>query len=246
MIGNSTSSRSERRHEPSGEIVVAIDGPAGAGKSSVAKRLAESLGFDFLDTGAMYRCVTLFCQRNQIPLDDPQAVLESMESICIEMEGEQVIMNGLDVTVDIRDPSVTRDVKWVADNQKVRAILVEQQRRWAAGKRLVTEGRDQGTVAFPQAACKIYLTASSLERARRRQRQLNEQGKQESLESILNEQELRDQQDRTRPQGGLAKADGAIELLTDGMSEEQVIAKMVDIVESALGWDPTTQGGPCR
>jgi cytidylate kinase/pantoate ligase/cytidylate kinase len=215
-------------------VIVTIDGPAGAGKSSVAHRLAKELGFDFLDTGAMYRCVTLAALRSSAEGDvtraDVAAVLQGLE---IRLEGDLVFLNDQDVTQAIRAPEVTRSIRPIADNPSVRQKLVQLQRSWAAGRHCVTEGRDQGTVAFPNAACKIYLTASPEERARRRVAQLTDQKIPCSYEEILGQQNQRDREDMDRPVGPLKQADDALVVVTDGMSEDQVLEELLAIVRHA-------------
>jgi len=211
-------------------MIVTIDGPAGAGKSSVAKRLSKVLGFSFLDTGAMYRCVTLACLRRNIPLRDPSAVAQIAMDLAIELREDSVWMDGEDVTIAIRTPEVTRSIKAIADNLQVRAAMVQAQRRWVEGKDVVTEGRDQGTVAFPDAPCKIFLTASPEERARRRLRQLLDAGMDADYDEILRLQQERDENDMKRPTGGLRPASNAITVNTDGMQEDDVLQRLLEIV----------------
>ncbi len=212
-------------------MIVTIDGPAGAGKSSVAKRLAQEIGFDFLDTGAMYRCVTLVCLRQELSLAESVRVAEIARSIQIEIRGQTVHLNGEDVSESIRHPKITKSIRPVADNVAVREAMVESQRRWVNGRDVVTEGRDQGTVAFPNAECKIFLTATSEERARRRVAQLIELGVDASYDEILEAQNLRDAQDTQRESGGLKPAIDAVTVWTDGMSEEEVLRRLVAIVD---------------
>ena len=213
-------------------MIVTIDGPAGAGKSSVAKRLAREIGFEFLDTGAMYRCVTLVCLRRKLDLQNVIEVANIAREIQIELIASKVLLDGEDVSEAIRTPNVTKSIRAVADNQAVRESMVAAQRRWTIGKNAVTEGRDQGTVAFPNAECKIFLTASSEERARRRVAQLLDLGVDVSYEEVLELQDLRDSQDTQRESGGLKKATDSITVSTDGMSEEDVLRKLVAIVGS--------------
>ncbi|MEQ1827943.1 MAG: (d)CMP kinase [Pirellula sp.] len=213
-------------------MIVTIDGPAGAGKSTVAKRLARELGFDFLDTGAMYRCVTLACLRRKISLDDAVGVVAVARECRIELKGNKSFLDGEDVSEAIRTPSVTKAIRSIADNQQVREKLVAAQRKWTLGKDAVTEGRDQGTVAFPNAECKIFLTASPEERARRRVAQLIELGVDVSYDEVLELQNQRDAQDTQRESGGLRPALDAETLWTDGMTEDEVLRSLVQMVEN--------------
>lgn len=213
-------------------MIVTIDGPAGAGKSSVARKLADALGFAFLDTGAMYRCVTLQCIEQGIDLNDAQSVAEIARDCEIEFRDNGVFANGTDVTDAIRDVAVSNSIKFIADNTRVRELMVKAQQTWAVGKDAVTEGRDQGTVVFPAAECKIFLTASAEERAARRCRQLLAMNKEADYESILASQKERDQHDASRPVGGLVAASDAIHVSTDTLSEEQVLDRLISIVRS--------------
>jgi cytidylate kinase len=211
-------------------MIVTIDGPAGAGKSSVARKLADSLGFAFLDTGAMYRCVTLQCLERGVELSDPNGVVEVARNCKIEFRDKGVFANGVDVTDAIRDVAVSSAIKFIADNIDVRELMVKAQQSWAVGKNAVTEGRDQGTVVFPAAECKIFLTASAEERAARRCRQLLAMNKEADYEAILSAQKERDQHDSSRPVGGLVAAKDALHVNTDCLSEEQVLERLIDIV----------------
>ena len=213
-------------------VIVTIDGPAGAGKSSVAKRLAKEIEFEFLDTGAMYRCVTLACLRQQLELTQIDAVAALAKSILIEFAAGRVYMNGQDVSEEIRKPSITQSIRHIADNASVREAMVDLQRRWTDARNVVTEGRDQGTVAFPEADCKIFLTATPEERAHRRVAQLIELGMDADYVEILEQQNLRDSQDTKRESGGLKAAADAITVWTDGMSEEQVLQSLIEIVQA--------------
>ncbi len=212
-------------------VIVTIDGPAGAGKSSVAKRLAKEIGFEFLDTGAMYRCVTLSCIRQHLPLTHVDEIAAVARRVQIELKGSRVFLDGEDVSQEIRRPSITQSIRPVADNKAVREAMVASQRRWTEGRDVVTEGRDQGTIAFPNADCKIYLTATPEERARRRVGQLIELGIDADYSEILEMQNQRDQHDTQRESGGLKAAQDSITLWTDGMSEEQVLESLIEIVQ---------------
>jgi cytidylate kinase len=215
-------------------MIVAIDGPAGAGKSTITRTLARRLGFAFLDTGAMYRAVTLAAMRRGAAWDDGAALARVAEEVVIALDGDQVLLDGEDVSEAIRAPAVTAAIASVADNTQVRRRLVEQQRRIAEGKNIVTEGRDQGTVAFPDAECKIFLTASPEERARRRLDELRSRGQEATLEEVLADQNERDRRDQSRPVGRLMKAADAVEVCTDGLTPDDVVARLEDIVRNIL------------
>mgnify|MGYP001194940727 CR=1 FL=1 len=219
-------------------MIVTIDGPAGAGKSSVARALAAELGFDFLDTGAMYRSVAWLALQSQVSWDDSDHIVSLVSPMDLVLDGNRVILNGEDVSQAIRDPRVGKVIHHVADNQGVRDQLVQLQRRLAAGKDMVTEGRDQGSVAFPDAECKVFLVASPEERARRRAAQLADQGTIVSWQDVLVQQNDRDERDRCRPVGGLEPAEDAIQFSTDGMSVEQVVESLKTLVRSRISDHP--------
>ena len=211
-------------------FVVAIDGPAGSGKSTASRQLAERLGFDFLDTGALYRCVTLAVLRAGVDSRNSADVSRLAGQLDIRLRGDSVWLDGEDVTDAIRTPEVSAAIGSIADNEKVRDQLTILQRQLVSGKRAVTEGRDQGTVVFYDSPCKIFLTASDQERARRRCEELASKGIDLSLEEVLAQQRSRDAEDCNRRVGGLKKADDAELLITDGMSLAEVVDRMVEIV----------------
>jgi cytidylate kinase len=215
-------------------MIVTLDGPAGAGKSTVARALAQRLGFRFLDTGAMYRAVALAGARSSVDWADPAALVELTRQIKIELESDRVLLDGDDVTLEIRTTDVTAMTHYAANNPGVRAILVEEQRRIAGNDDLVTEGRDQGTVVFPQAECKIYLTASPRERALRRHRELLARGEEVPFDELLAQQNQRDHSDASRSVGPLARPADAIDLCTDGLSQEEVIDRLEAIVRERM------------
>jgi cytidylate kinase len=215
-------------------MIVTIDGPAGAGKSTVTRQLAQRLDFEFLDTGAMYRAVTWSAMQRGIDLNDQAALQKIAEEIEIAFEDDQVLVDGENVSEAIRQPEVTRNVVKIADAPAVRERLVQLQRRVAESGNFVCEGRDQGTVAFPDAFCKIYLTASSHSRAIRRAEQLAESGQYVDFDQVVREQDLRDRQDLNRKVGRLMKASDAIEVDTDHQSLEQVVARLVSIVKARM------------
>jgi CMP/dCMP kinase len=211
-------------------MIVTIDGPAGAGKSSAARELARRLGFRFLDTGAMYRAVTLAARERGYDLSDGDQLARLVGEIHVELVGDRVLLDGNDVTTAIRKFDITTVIHYAADNGAVRDQLVVWQRAAAAGSDVVTEGRDQGTVVFPDAECKIFLTADEQERAQRRHRDLVARGEEIAFEEVLAHQRLRDQRDLSRAVGALRKADDAIEVSTDGLTPDEVVARLEKIV----------------
>lgn len=213
-------------------MIVTIDGPAGAGKSSAARRLAERLGFRFLDTGAMYRAVALAGQRHGVDWEDPAALAAITERLQLDLADNRILMDGEDVTAAIRTLEITTLTQYAADNQAVRSRLTDLQRAFAQGQNVVTEGRDQATVVFPGAECKIFLTAGEEERARRRFFDLQARGEEVDLDEVLRKQRLRDQRDVERKFGGLAKSDDSIEVCTDGLTPEQVVDRLEEVVRS--------------
>ena len=210
-------------------MILTIDGPAGAGKSSVTRKLAERLGFQFLDTGAMYRAVTWAAMEAATDLNDEPSLIRLVESLDLQLSDDAVIVNGLDVTDKIRQREVTLKVSAIADSIPIRQHLVELQRRIVATGDYVCEGRDQGTVVFPDAVCKIYLTASPEQRAQRRMDQLIAAGQFVDYDQILREQAIRDRQDESRPFGALARAEDAVEVNTDHKSMDEVVGELEQI-----------------
>lgn len=215
-------------------MIVTIDGPAGAGKSSAAKALAQRLGFDFLDTGAMYRAVTLAAQQAGISLEDQDQLGALLLELCLEMPAGRVILNGTDVSEAIRTPQITALSKSVANSLVVRQHLSRLQRQIAAGRNLITEGRDQGTIVFPDAGCKFFLTADPGERARRRVRELQAKGQRVTLEDTLKAQTERDDRDLTRAIAPMVPAPDAIQLDSTALSLDEVVAAMEKIVRSRM------------
>jgi cytidylate kinase len=217
-------------------LVITIDGPAASGKSTVARLLAEKLGASFLDTGAMYRAVTLAAIEDRVDMSDEEELLGVLDNRRFQFAVHQgkivVCIDGVDVTEQIRRPEVTADARYIASAAKLREKLVEMQRQLAAReKKIVTEGRDQGTVVFPGADVKFFLTADVGERARRRQAELRAGDGSESLEQIQRAIEERDKSDQERAVGPLKPADDAVIIDTTDLSVEEVVEKLLRCVE---------------
>lgn len=200
-----------------------IDGPAGAGKSTVARRLAQRLHFQYLDTGAMYRAVTWSVLDAGIDPAHGEAVARVAANLNLEFKADRIWVDGRDVSREIREPRVTEAVSQVADHLPVRSQLVEIQRQIAARGDFVCEGRDQGTVAFPHADVKFFLTASVERRSIRRWQELREAGHEIELVELERQQRDRDSRDESRPVGGLRRAPDAIIVDTDQLDAEQVV-----------------------
>jgi cytidylate kinase len=203
-------------------MVIAIDGPAGAGKSSVARAVAAELGFTFLDSGAMYRCVALAAIERGVDLDDPAAQGRLAAGLEIELDGTRVLLDGREVSAAIREPGVTAAASRVSVHPGVREAMVARQRSLIAAGRYVAEGRDIGTAVSPEAPLKVFLTASGQERARRRAAQTGE-----DLESVLDAQRRRDTRDTEREHGALRAAADAVEIDTTELGLEQVVGRVV-------------------
>ena len=214
-------------------MIVTIDGPAGTGKSTVARMLAERLGFEFLNTGAMYRAVAYVCLQRHLDLGNETSVGEVANSLEILFSRNRLLLGNDDVTDSIRGQEVTQSASIVAANPIVRRRLVEMQRLVGRETNLVTEGRDQGTTVFPDAECKFFLTASPQERARRRQRELEAKGDFISLEDLMEQQELRDRRDETRLCSPLKPAPNAMIIDTTEMTLSHVASYLEQLVQRA-------------
>jgi CMP/dCMP kinase len=205
-------------------MVIAIDGPAGAGKSSVARGVAAELGFTYLDSGAMYRCVALAALEAGADLDDGEALGTLARRMDLRLDGLRVVLSDKDVSKAIREPEVTAAASRVSVHPPVREAMVVRQRELIAAGRYVAEGRDIGTVVSPEAPLKVFLTASDEERARRRAAQSGE-----NYESVLASQRDRDARDTEREHGALRAAADAVEIDTTGLGLDEVVARVVSL-----------------
>lgn len=218
-------------------FAIAIDGPAGAGKSSAAKAAAQALGFTYVDTGALYRTIALYMLEQGVELQDPAAVAAALPGVRVALkytpEGQRTLLNGRDVSDSIRTEEVSiATSRWVAHVPAVRAFLLDLQRELAARSDVVMDGRDIGTVILPGAQLKVFLTASAEERARRRTLQLRQAGEQADLARVLEEVERRDRQDA--PQLERLPPDG-VTLDTTGLSFDQVVQRLTDMARERMG-----------
>lgn len=209
------------------KIIIAIDGPAGSGKSTTARLVAQKLGYIYIDTGAMYRALTLKVIESGIDPNDESSIIKIAENTKIELTYEngnfKIILDGKDVSEKIRTPEVTSLVSIVSAHPKLRDIMVKKQRELGKNGGVVMDGRDIGTVVFPEADLKIFMTADVRERAKRRQKELEAQGFNVEIEKLIKEIEERDRFDSTREVGPLKKADDAIEIDTTNLTiDEQV------------------------
>jgi cytidylate kinase len=203
-------------------MVIAIDGPAGAGKSSVARAVAAELGITYLDSGAMYRCVALAAAEAGIGLDDGEALATLARGLAIGFDGRRVLLGERDVSAEIRAPKVTADASRVSVHPGVREALVARQRELIADADYVAEGRDIGTVVSPDSPLKVFLTASEQERARRRAAETGD-----DFAFVLDAQRRRDARDTEREHGALRAAEDAVELDTSSLSLEEVVGRVV-------------------
>lgn len=216
-------------------MIVTIDGPAGSGKSTAAKGLADRLGFEFLDTGAMYRCVAWAVMQKHVNPADEAAVVNVSRQIQISFTDAQVQVNDEEVTGLIRTPEVTEVASVVAQYPGVREELVRLQRDAASGTNMVSEGRDQGTVVFPDAFCKFFLFADPEERARRRHEELQSEGKDITVDEILQQIYQRDQRDEQRDVAPLKAADDALEINTSVLTIDEVLDQLEQTVRERIG-----------
>jgi CMP/dCMP kinase len=220
------------------KIIVAIDGPAGAGKSTVAKRLAKELGYTYMDTGAMYRAFALKARREGIDLDNESALRASLAGTNVELmekDGQpKVLLDGRDVTSEIRAPEMSQWASKISALKPVRERMVELQRALGTRGGVVVEGRDIGTVVFPGAEVKIFLTAGTQERGLRRFAELQAHGKDVTLEETLGEMKQRDRRDQERAVAPLRQAEDAVAVDSTGMSVDQVVEKIMKEIKKSI------------
>ena len=207
--------------------LIAIDGPSGVGKSTTARRVAVRLGWQYLDTGAMYRAAALALLRSGHGLEDRQALESLLAGLELAQEGTRIFLRGEDVSEAIRSQEVTRLVTPVSADARVREVLVDQQRRIGNRGRWVVDGRDIGTVVFTNACCKVFLTASPEARAQRRFLELQAKGQSPDLADVLADLHRRDSADRSRAVSPLRRADDAVELDSSDLSLDQVVDRIV-------------------
>lgn len=217
------------------EFIVTVDGPAGSGKSTIAKIIAKKYGFTYLDTGAMYRMIALYALENSISLDDTEAVEDMLKNTKLDIIGNQFFLNGKDVSEEIRTPRVSAIVSPVSAIKEVRVKLVDLQREISKGKSVILDGRDIGTVVFPNGDVKIFLVASPEERAKRRLKEYEEKGIEADYESVLASIKERDYLDSTRKESPLKKAEDAHEIDSSTMSIDEVVEAISKYIDEKIG-----------
>lgn len=217
------------------EFIVTVDGPAGSGKSTIAKIIAKKYGFTYLDTGAMYRMIALYALENRIDLQDSKAIETMLKNTKLDIVGNQFFLNGKDVSDEIRTPRVSAIVSPVSAIKEVRVKLVDLQREISKGKSVILDGRDIGTVVFPSGDVKIYLVASPEERAKRRLKEYEEKGVEADYESVLASIKERDFIDSTRKESPLKKAEDAHEIDSSTMSIDEVVEVISKYIDEKIG-----------
>ncbi|MEG0249711.1 MAG: (d)CMP kinase [Peptostreptococcus sp.] len=213
-------------------LIIAIDGPAGAGKSTISKLVSKRLDISYLDTGAMYRAVTYKCIIEGINTDDEKEVIKVCESSDVDFRDNQIYLDGKNVDVEVRKQEVSSKVSNVAKVKRVRELMVKRQREIGSKNDVILDGRDVGTCIFPNAKYKFYLSASPEERGRRRFEEMKAKGENVVLEEIIRDIERRDKIDSTREVSPLMKAEDAIEIDSTSMSINEVVDYIIDVVES--------------
>ncbi len=215
--------------------IIALDGPAGSGKSTIAKVIAKIFGLTYLDTGAMYRMVALYILENNIDFNNVADVENILNNIKVDIIDDKFILNGKDVSLEIRTPEVTKIVSPVSAIKAVRVKLVDLQREISKGKKVILDGRDIGTVVFPNADLKIFLVASPEERAKRRVKDYASKGITEDFETVLKDILERDHTDSTRKESPLKKAEDAIEVDTSFLNIEESVQAISNLIKEKIG-----------
>lgn len=215
--------------------IIALDGPAGSGKSTIAKVIAKNFGLTYLDTGAMYRMVALYILENNIDFNNVADVENILNNIKVDIIDDKFILNGKDVSLEIRTPEVTKIVSPVSAIKAVRVKLVDLQREISKGKKVILDGRDIGTVVFPNADLKVFLIASPEERAKRRVKDYASKGITEDFETVLKDILERDHTDSTRKESPLKKAEDAIEVDTSFLNIEESVQAISNLIKEKIG-----------
>ncbi|MGL4510399.1 (d)CMP kinase [Cetobacterium sp.] len=215
--------------------IIALDGPAGSGKSTIAKVIAKNFGLTYLDTGAMYRMVALYILENNIDFNNAADVENILNNIKVDIIDDKFILNGKDVSLEIRTPEVTKIVSPVSAIKAVRVKLVDLQREISKGKKVILDGRDIGTVVFPNADLKVFLVASPEERAKRRVKDYASKGITEDFETVLKDILERDHTDSTRKESPLKKAEDAIEVDTSFLNIEESVQAISNLIKEKIG-----------
>ncbi len=219
-------------------FIVGIDGPAGSGKGTVTKRVANKIGLINIDTGITYRCVALEVLNQNVSLDDKEKIIEIAESIKIEIDntpnGDIVFLNGKDVTKDIRSKEVTKIVSPVSSIKEVRFLMVDMQRKLAEGKNVIMEGRDICTYVFPNADVKIYLDASISERAKRRYKENQEKSIEMTYEEVYESIKNRDENDKAKEIGALKVAEDSVIVDTTSLTIDEVVDRIIEIIKTKM------------
>lgn len=214
------------------DLIVAVDGPAGSGKSTISKKIANKLNLTYLDTGAMYRMITYYVIKNNVDIENKNRLEEILDSLKLDIKEDRFFLNEQDISDEIRGVEVTNNVSKVAAVKIIREKLVDLQRSISRGKKVILDGRDIGTVVFPNADIKIFLIASASERAKRRLKDFQEKGIEHSYEEVLEEIIKRDKMDSERKESPLKKAEDAVEIDTSSMTIEEVSNTIIDLIKN--------------
>ena len=219
------------------KIIIALDGFSGTGKSSTARKVAHELDYAYIDSGAMYRATTYFFLENNVDPDNLEEVIDALQEIEIGFNGADVLLSGINISDDIRTMRINENVSKVSSIKEVRQAMVAQQQSIGKNRGIVMDGRDIGTVVFPDAELKVFMTANSRVRAMRRQKELEEKGILEELNAIEHNLKERDKMDSSREESPLIKADDAIEIDTSHLTFDQQVHKIVELAKEIIHAD---------